>query len=552
MTDYIFQIRNTGDEDLNWSISKNGPLPKHFDISKESGILSPDSTEQITISANISDLSDFTGKSLGGTLIFKNNDKEGNYIEENIFAEFKTRLPAPEYPVNAEIIGTNEFRIYGFSSYSWPHATESYAVDRGFKFYIMDYNDASRSCDESTTSFLTSINEYENKSDFENDSVSMHFEDVKKIHNIESGKRYCIRHIAYYGNTESEVNEGDFAVYIPIYGTLSSAVKDHNNNPIAGATIRLTRLSNSTTTDQNGNFVFNDIMPGKYRIVVERDGYEDFIVEEYEVTSEFRSFEQIVITSEELQNVTGIYNGKIKDAVSGNNVSSATIDIREGRDNTTGTIIETLISDSNGNYSIDTLSTGYYTFNIAKDNYITASENIYIVGGETNTKDLSISPILTSGEVRIKLSWGQNPRDLDSHLVKKTGTTTDYHIYYGNKSGGSDTLDTDDRNGYGPETITISNLSGSSTYSYYVYHYSGSSILKDSSAKVEIYYGDSTITYTVPNEDGRYWKVFDVENGVITPCVSNCIQDTTYSGVNRNIDRDFEDEKNLFRNLPSK
>ncbi|QOY51973.1 carboxypeptidase-like regulatory domain-containing protein [Candidatus Sulfurimonas baltica] len=552
---YVFQVRNTGDEDLHWSLDTSGYLPTLFDISKESGTLSANDTEEITISVNINDLSSFTGQTWRGTLKFSNDNDDENYIEENIFSEFKAQLLAPEEPVNVSITGTSikKFFITGFNSYQWPSSVvDSYEEEKGFKFYISDYNDTSRTCDDTTTSFITSINEYDSRFEIENDYVSINFDDVKSIHNIEEGKRYCIRHLAYYGNTQSEVNEGEIAVYIPEYGTFSSAVKDQNNNPIVGATIRLTTLSNSTTTSQDGNFEFSDLMPGTYRVVVERDGYNDFITEEYEIVSGVNSFEQIIISSAELADAIGTYNGKIKDAVTGGNISGATIDIREDRDNTSGTIIDTLVSDSNGNYSINTLSTGYYTFNISKDGYITASENIYVVGSETITKDLSISPILTSGEMRIKLSWGENPSDLDSHLVKKTGDATDYHIYYSNMNNNGDSLDTDDTSSFGPETATIADVSSSSTYSYYVYHFSGSSTLKDSSAKVEIYYGDTTTTYNVPNEDGEYWKVFDIINGQLVRCTSNCIQSTEYSGVSRNIDRNLEEEKSLFLNLPSK
>jgi len=535
---YSYKVKNTGDEQLivNTQLDEDLILSNYVSVYPTELNLNKDEEGYISVNVNIP--SGSLTNARYQTFIKLNNSSESGINSETGSREIeidlaaKIKLEAPE-SLNLDFTGEGAIKELSFS---WNDLNQN--VD-GIKIYKSDFNISSGSCSDNFL-FLTRREASNNINLFYND-----FEE-----DLEAGKKYCFKVALEKGNTIS-LYSNEVQLTIPAYGSLISAVKDHNNNPIVGATIRLTILSNATTTDQNGNFVFSDLIPGKYRIVVERDGYEDFITEEYDITVGDNSFEQIVITSEELQDVTGTYNGKIKDATTSGNVEGATINIREGRDNTTGTIIQTLTSDSSGNYSIDTLSTGYYTFNISKDNYITASENILIVGNETNTKDLSISPILSSGEMRIKLSWGQNPSDLDSHLVKKTGDTTNYHIFYSNRTGGSDGLDTDDTSSYGPETTTISNLSSSSIYTYYVHHYGGSGSLKDSSAKVEIYYGDSAITYNVPNEDGIYWKVFEIENGVITPCTSNCVKSTD-SSIVRSIDRDLEEERDLFKNLPSK
>jgi len=553
MTDYIFTIRNTGDKDLHWSLDTSGYLPSLLNISKENGILGPNDSEQITISGNINDLSNFAGQTWRGTLKFINNDKQENYVEENILAEVKTRLPAPSSPVNAAIEGISlkELWIYGFNSYIWPESAGANDVDRGFKFYISDYNETSGSCiDSNTTSFLTAINEYENQSEMENDLVRMNFEDVKRIHHIEGGKKYCIRHTAYYRNTESGVNEGNSALYIPKYAKLTSSIKDMNNNPL-NATITLTTLSNHTTSDTSGNYNFDEMMPGRYLITIKAEGYTTKTDEITLVEGETYLYEQTLTTPTELEGITGVYNGSIKDALSGDKISNVSIDIREGRNITTGAILTTITSDVNGNYTVE-LPTGEYTFNLSKSGYIITNDNILVVGNETRSRDLSISPVLSYGAMRIRLNWAHTPNDLDSHLVKKTGENIDYHIYYNNNFNGDDNLDIDDTDGDGPETITISNLDSTSDYSYYVYNYSEDADLKDSSAKVHVNYENNSTVYSVPNEDGRYWKVFDIENGVIIPCTSNCIQDTIYSGVSRNIDRKLLEERKLFQNLSSK
>jgi len=87
---------------------------------------------------------------------------------------------------------------------------------------------------------------------------------------------------------------------------------------------------------------------------------------------------------------------------------------------------------------------------IDDDGYIKTIFNFTVIGGLTKSYEVHVSPVLNDSEIRIVLSWGANPRDLDSHFVGE-----DIHVFYGNKSAKGVNLDCDDTNGYGPETITI-------------------------------------------------------------------------------------------------
>ncbi|MDD4370176.1 MAG: hypothetical protein PHD56_03725 [Anaerostipes sp.] len=64
--------------------------------------------------------------------------------------------------------------------------------------------------------------------------------------------------------------------------------------------------------------------------------------------------------------------------------------------------------------------------------------------------------------MHVVLSWNDKPADLDSHLFtprKSSGNEVkDCHIWFGRKDDSSkNSLDVDDTDGYGPETITIKN-----------------------------------------------------------------------------------------------
>lgn len=123
----------------------------------------------------------------------------------------------------------------------------------------------------------------------------------------------------------------------------------------------------------------------------------------------------------------------------------------------------------------------------------------------------AISPVMTNLDgMRVVLSWGEKPFDLDSHLIFPGG-----HIYFDSKEGTDANLDVDDTDSYGPETVTISKKHFGESYIYAVQDYSNkglpnSNYLSASKAKVFVYVGSSTVrSYSVPaGKRGNIWTVF--------------------------------------------
>ena len=166
---------------------------------------------------------------------------------------------------------------------------------------------------------------------------------------------------------------------------------------------------------------------------------------------------------------------------------------------------------------------------------------------------LSLNPqsgegALAADEVRIILSWGENPRDLDSHLTgpssSSDGSSTDadnrIHVYFSARDGDVADLDTDDTSSYGPETITISPFAAGQNlrqglYRYSVYHYAGTSDITHSNASVRLQYGSVSRTFTPPSGasgENDLWTVFEFyvdANGGITVYDVNTI-DTSFGG----------------------
>ena len=123
----------------------------------------------------------------------------------------------------------------------------------------------------------------------------------------------------------------------------------------------------------------------------------------------------------------------------------------------------------------------------------------------------AISPVMENLDgLRVVLTWGKAPRDLDSHMIFPGN-----NIFFRNKKGTDAELDVDDTDSYGPETITLQKKHYGESYVYAVHDYSNSgypnsSELSNSEAKVFVYMGQSLVrTYYVPqNRTGNLWTVF--------------------------------------------
>lgn len=114
----------------------------------------------------------------------------------------------------------------------------------------------------------------------------------------------------------------------------------------------------------------------------------------------------------------------------------------------------------------------------------------------------------------IRLSWRDQPRDLDLHLgVWHAGNWA--NIDFNTKGSLTEfpwaLLQEDVTTGHGPETITITNLLDA-TYRCFVFNYSAERDLANCEATIEITYRDSLFRLTCPTSGtGRYWHVFDLD-----------------------------------------
>lgn len=212
-------------------------------------------------------------------------------------------------------------------------------------------------------------------------------------------------------------------------------------------------------------------------------------------------------------------------------VEGMRIDFRRGAGSTSGVIAASVLTDASGRY-VAYVPAGIYTGVTLKSGFIPGTIVAVAISDSYNrSENHTAIKVPASDEIRIVLTWGERPRDEDSHLLGPVGDGYGFHTWYGDKQAYDQgelvaDLDHDDTSSYGPETTTIrQKING--TYQFYVHNYSGNedgtSTLKNSGAKVEVYVGDESVpttSYTIPAGDSSeiYWYVFDmtINNGEIT------------------------------------
>lgn len=232
-----------------------------------------------------------------------------------------------------------------------------------------------------------------------------------------------------------------------------------------------------TTTAADGSFVFNCVPHGYVQVwtlaaptqmqhtkVIGPDGWINVTIV--------------------VQTTCGDLVGRVVDADTGQPIAGATV-THSGGDTTT--------TDANGNFKFECVKP-------AGNNYVFATAPGYRAGfklgvvpssGSSNPVVIELKKI-TVMEILIRLDWGTQPSDLDSHLAGPDGAGGQFHCFFVNLTPVPYVqLDLDDTSAFGPETVTIRRSPATTgtfvagSYHYWVHNYSGTSFA-GSNASVSI------------------------------------------------------------------
>jgi hypothetical protein len=186
----------------------------------------------------------------------------------------------------------------------------------------------------------------------------------------------------------------------------------------------------------------------------------------------------------------GIVSGRVVDAVSGNPIGGATVNILA-----TGL---SAVTDGNGNFSVGGVPTGPKTLQTLAAGYIVQTQPTSVGGGPNPSVVIALSPVLSAEEVRIVLTWGEAPGDLDAHLSgPRCGFPDRFHAaYFDQNPVDYAQLDIDDTSQFGPETVTIRQSGGiwiAGEYVFWVHNFNGTPEFGSSAALITVYQGAGQI-----------------------------------------------------------
>lgn len=324
-------------------------------------------------------------------------------------------------------------------------------------------------------------------------------------------------------------------------GKLSIHVTDADNNPIKQSMIKVYDNSGNhlktVYTNSSGNVTISDLKIGSVKLEIKATGYKIFTDRQFIRSNQTTYCEAVLMVSRTDENAstesgtgTNFVKGTLKDAVTGN-LTDGTFKVRKGYNASDDKEVIADGATENGSYKIS-LPVGYYTFTFSKEGYLDSKVNVVVKASSPTTKNVVISTELqsvdTDAEMRIVLTWGLEPEDLDSHLLSSDSES--YHIYFKNMNvyRGDEkaaNLDVDDISSYGPETTTIYEFKADEKLSYYVHDYTNKALSENymsySGAHVVVYSGNNVVAVfdTPIGVNGNLWHVFDYDpaTGEITP-----------------------------------
>lgn len=229
---------------------------------------------------------------------------------------------------------------------------------------------------------------------------------------------------------------------------------------------------------------------------------------------------------------TGTVQGTVRNAVTGATLAGATIGIA----NTT----LTTTSNSTGAYTLANVPSGARTLTASAPGFAATQFALNIVAGQTLTQNISLSPTLATGELRITLNWTKDangaPDDLDAHLYGPTTNNQCFHVFHSSR-GRLDAapfamLEVDNIRADGrppTETIRIAQTMVG-TYRFFIHNFSGgfSDELSRSRATVQVFDSNGLLrTYIVPSGTGSFWHVFELNGQTRALTDINLLSSTT-------------------------
>jgi hypothetical protein len=205
------------------------------------------------------------------------------------------------------------------------------------------------------------------------------------------------------------------------------------------------------------------------------------------------------------QGAATVLTGQITNAINNQPVLGATVSV--------GPV--SAVTNGGGTYTLVNPASGQQPVQVSAPTFASRTEMVNIVAGSTTTFNTALVPL--RADITIVLTWATQPPDLDEHLIGPRAEGGMFEVFYDDMQPVPyASLDVDDQDGSGPETITIGRVNGNfvpGTYTFFIDNFSLKPGFDVSNAVVVIFQGDIEIgRFPVSGASGdpsfRVWEVF--------------------------------------------
>ncbi|MCX8122680.1 MAG: carboxypeptidase-like regulatory domain-containing protein [Spirochaetes bacterium] len=213
---------------------------------------------------------------------------------------------------------------------------------------------------------------------------------------------------------------------IAMVGSVSGVVKNAVGfAALSNVTIELRKmidnsLIDTTTTDTNGGFTFTGVPIGsnKYKLVASLTGYYTATKNNITITLGVQlSAGTIYLVPTSAS--SGTITGTVIDANDASKLAGVTVEVY----NWQNILVASTVTASGGTFTTTTLSPGVYSVLFKRTNYYDLLVDNIVVNGNRDIGRQAICAYLVEPMVRVIVLWGQNPQDLDLHVVGPTSQT---------------------------------------------------------------------------------------------------------------------------------
>jgi hypothetical protein len=157
-------------------------------------------------------------------------------------------------------------------------------------------------------------------------------------------------------------------------GTISGKITDQFGNAISGATVWY--AGGTTTTDSGGNYSFANVLVGTYTVTGSASGYQTASTQNIAVSAGATS-----TVSFTLSPISGSIAGTVTNT-SGVGIAGATVSYSGS----------SVVTDSNGNYTLSNLSVGTYSVTASATGYQSSTQsNVNVTANNTTTANFTLA-----------------------------------------------------------------------------------------------------------------------------------------------------------------